>query len=52
MSVPLNVDVTSDDLEVAIKELVDPFSLVSEHSPVRVTRKANGFGYKWRVIFS
>eukprot|EP00984_Skeletonema_dohrnii_P023836 scaffold12938_cov128-Skeletonema_dohrnii-CCMP3373.AAC.1 len=52
VSVPLNVDVTSDDLEVAIKELVDPFSLVPEHSPVRVTRKANGFGYKWKVVFS
>jgi len=51
VSVPLNVDVTSDDLELAIKALVEPFSFVPESSPVRVARKANGFGYKWRVVF-
>lgn len=51
VSVPLDVDVTSDDLEVAIKELVEPFILEQEQSPVRVTRKTNGFGYKWKVVF-
>lgn len=53
VTVPLDVEITSDDLEVAIRELVEPFILDPEqHSPVHVTRKANGFGYKWKVVFS
>ena len=49
MSAPLNIDSTSEDLEAVINELVDPQNAV--HSPVRVTRSANGFGYKWKVVF-
>ena len=61
VSVPLNVDATSDDVEMAINDLVEPlFNLQTaargESTPssslVRVTRKANVFGYKWRVLFA
>ena len=49
---PLNVDATSDEVELALSKLLEPFNMNSDgSSPVRVTRKANGFAFKWRVSF-
>ena len=49
---PLNVDATSDEVETQLIKLLEPFNLHSDGtSPVRVTRKANGFAFKWRVSF-
>ena len=49
---PLRVDATSEAVELVLSKLVEPFNLDKDGpSPVRVTRKANGFAFKWRVVF-
>jgi hypothetical protein len=49
---PLRVDATSEAVELVLSKLVEPFNLNKDGpSPVRVTRKANGFASKWRVVF-
>ena len=49
---PLRVDATSEEMELALSKLLEPFNLHTDaSSPVRVTRKANGFAFKWRVAF-
>ncbi|KAL7542724.1 hypothetical protein ACHAXR_012005, partial [Thalassiosira sp. AJA248-18] len=49
---PLRVDSTAEEMELALSKLLDPFNIHTDGtSPVRVTRKANGFAFKWRVAF-
>eukprot|EP00970_Alexandrium_tamarense_P009994 scaffold1976_cov187-Alexandrium_tamarense.AAC.23 len=49
---PLRVDATSERVETAIQHLLDPFNPNGDTFPlVRVSRKANGFAYKWKVVF-
>ena len=44
---PLRVDATAEEMEVALSNLLEPFNLNKDgSSPVRVTRKANGFAFK------
>ncbi len=48
----LGVDATPEEVEQVLSYLVEPFNLNSDNSsPVRVTRKANGFAFKWKVVF-
>lgn len=48
----LAVDATPAEVEQVLSYLVEPFNLNSDDlSPVRVTRKANGFAFKWKVVF-
>ncbi|KAL7554975.1 hypothetical protein ACHAWF_018557 [Thalassiosira exigua] len=48
----LRVDATAEEVELALRDLFEPFDLHSDGSSiVRVTRKANGFAFKWRVAF-
>lgn len=49
---PLGVDATPEAIERVISYLVEPFNHdLDTSSPVRVTRKANGFAFKWKVSF-
>ena len=48
----LPVDATADDVQLALSKLFEPFSVYADGtSPIRVTRKANGFAFKWKVAF-
>jgi len=49
---PLRVDATAEAVELVVANLLEPFNIDGDGlSPVRVTRKANGFAFKWRVAF-
>ncbi|KAL7440180.1 hypothetical protein ACHAXH_004154 [Discostella pseudostelligera] len=49
---PLEFDATPEEVEQVLSYLVKPFNHNSDDSsPVRVTRKANGFAFKWKVVF-
>lgn len=48
----LGVDATPKEVEHVLSYLVEPFVHNAEDlPPVRVTRKANGFAFKWKLIF-
>ncbi|KAL9190302.1 hypothetical protein ACHAXT_007513 [Thalassiosira profunda] len=52
VSEPLSVDATDAEMELALSVLLQPFNVHEDgSSPVRVSRKASGFGFKWRVTF-